>query len=76
VIDSDPEMQISRASKRDQHSREDIQKIIAAQMPREQRNLLADDVILNDGSIDSLDRKVTQLHEKYINTCVFDKSNS
>ena len=76
VIDSDPEMQISRASKRDHHSREDIQKIIAAQMPREQRNLLADDIILNDGSIDSLDKKVTQLHEKYINTCVFDKSNS
>ena len=76
VIDSDPEMQISRASKRDHHSREDIQKIIAAQIPRERRNSLADDIILNDGSIDSLDKKVTQLHEKYINTCVFDKSNS
>ena len=76
VIDSDPEMQISRASSRDHHSREDIQKIINAQMPREQRNLLADDIILNDGSIEALDQKIAQLHEKYVNTCVFKKSIS
>ena len=76
VIDSDPEMQISRASSRDHHSREDIQKIINAQMHREQRNLLADDIILNDGSIEALDQKIAQLHEKYVNTCVFKKSIS
>ena len=69
-------MQISRASSRDHHSREDIQKIINAQMPREQRNLLADDIILNDGSIEALDQKIAQLHEKYVNTCVFKKSIS
>ncbi len=76
VIDSDPEMQISRASNRDHHSREEIQKIINVQMPREQRNLLADDIILNDGSIEALDQKIAQLHEKYVNTCVFKKSIS
>lgn len=75
VIDSDPAMQIARASKRDGISESDIQKIISVQMPRPQRNSLADDIILNDGSIEELRRKIKQVHEKYINTCVIDKSN-
>lgn len=75
VIDSEPDMQIARASKRDGLSRDAIQKIIDVQMSREKRNTLANDVILNDGSIAELEEKIRQVHEKYINTCAIDQSN-
>lgn len=75
VIDSDTKLQIARASKRDGLLEADIQKIIDVQMPREKRNALADDIILNDGSIEKLKEKVKQVHEKYIHTCVIDNSN-
>lgn len=75
VIDSNPEIQIARASKRDGLSEADIQKIIDIQISREKRNSLADDVILNNGSIKELREKIKQVHEKYINTCAIDKSN-
>jgi len=75
VIDSPPEIQIARASKRDALSEADIQKIIDVQMPRAQRNSLADDIISNEGTIDELREKIKQIHDKYINTCAIDKSN-
>jgi len=75
VIDSPIEMQITRASKRDGLLEADIQKIIDVQMSRTKRNSLADDLILNDGSIEELREKIKQLHEKYINTCTIDNSN-
>ncbi len=75
VIDSPLEMQITRASKRDELLEADIQKIIDVQMSRTKRNSLADDLILNDGSIEELRQKIKQLHEKYINTCTIDNSN-
>ncbi len=75
VIDSPIEMQITRASKRDGLLEADIQKIIDVQMSRTKRNSLADDLILNDGSIEELRQKIKQLHEKFINTCTIDNSN-
>ena len=76
VIDSDIEIQIARASKRDGLSEADIQKIIDVQMPRMKRNAMADDIIVNNGSIEDLSSKVRQLNDKFIKTCIFDKSNS
>jgi len=76
VIDSTPEMQITRAALRDAIPASEIQKIINVQMPRTLRNSKADDIILNDGTIADLSEKVRQSHEKYINTCVLKKSNS
>ena len=76
VIDCDPTTQIDRASKRSGLSETEVKKIIDAQMPREQRNQLADDVLTNNGSLEQLREKVAQLHEKYINTCAFDKLNT
>lgn len=76
VIDTEPSIQIARASKRDGLSQEAIQRIIDVQMPRAQRNALADDIIANNGSMTDLREKVRQLHERYINTCIFNKSNS
>ena len=69
VIDCDTVTQIDRASKRDGASKSQIEKIIAAQMSRETRNQLADDIISNNGSLDELKQKVIQLNDKYRNTC-------
>jgi dephospho-CoA kinase len=76
VIDCDSATQIDRASKRDGSSKSQIEKIIAAQIPRETRNQLADDIITNNGSLDDLKEKVIQLNDKYRNTCAATQSTS
>ncbi|NIJ68811.1 dephospho-CoA kinase [Xanthomonas sp. 60] len=40
--------------------------MVAAQASREQRLALADDVVVNDGPLDALQRAVTQLHTGYL----------
>ena len=75
MIDSPPEMQISRASQRDGLSNAAIQQIIDVQMPRAQRNAMADDIILNQGSVQALKQKIKQLHQQYMNACVINQSN-
>ncbi|KZZ51337.1 dephospho-CoA kinase, partial [Oleiphilus sp. HI0122] len=47
LIDAPKELQIERATKRDNVSIDSIEKIIAAQMPREAKQKHADDIILN-----------------------------
>ena len=76
VIDCDTHTQIDRASKRDGSSNTQIEKIIAAQLPRETRNQLADDIISNNGSLNELKEKVIQLNDKYRNTCAVNQSTS
>ena len=64
LIDAAIELQIQRASQRDGQNVEQIQKIIAAQMPREQKRAIADDIVLNDGELEHLYAHLTPLHEK------------
>lgn len=66
VIDTPIELQIQRTKKRDQKSDAEIQAIISAQSSREEKLAAADDVILNDGSIEKLQNAVQALHEKYL----------
>ena len=66
LIDAAIELQIQRASQRDGQNVEQIQKIIAAQMPREQKRAMADDIVLNDGELEHLYAHLTPLHEKYL----------
>ena len=66
LIDASEDMQILRASQRDGQSIEQIQKIIAAQMPRNKKQKLADDIVLNDGHIDHLYAKLKSLHQQYL----------
>lgn len=66
LIDAAIELQIQRASQRDGQNVEQIQKIIAAQMPREQKCAMADDIVLNDGELEHLYAHLTPLHEKYL----------
>lgn len=69
VVDVDEQQQIMRTSSRDQQSKQQVEKIIAAQATREQRLAVADDVIDNNGPPSALIDQVEQLHRHYID-CV------
>ena len=49
VVDCEPELQLARLQARDGMTREQAQRMLAAQVTREQRLAVADDVILNNG---------------------------
>ena len=66
VVDVSKELQIERAMARDDNSREQIEAIIAAQLPREERVARADDVIDNSGSLADLQSAVETLHQQYL----------
>ena len=66
VIDCDVDVQISRTSKRDNQVKSDIENIINKQATREQRLSIADDVIVNNGSLDLLRMEVLKIHKKYL----------
>ncbi|HJM15437.1 MAG TPA: dephospho-CoA kinase [SAR86 cluster bacterium] len=68
VVDVPVEIQIERTSKRDNVSEEQIKSIIASQIDRDSRLELADEVILNDGSIQNLESKVQELHNKFLSS--------
>ena len=66
VIDTDEELQLVRASERDQNNREQIAKIMATQMSRTDRRAKADDIIYNHGDLAELDQQVKKLHVHYL----------
>ena len=66
VIDCDEEIQINRSAIRDNTENKEIKKIISKQASREERLSIADDVILNNKTLDSLEEEVIKLHKKYI----------
>ena len=66
VIDCDVEVQISRTSKRDNQTKSDIENIVNKQATREQRLSIADEVIVNNGSLDLLRNEVLKIHKKYL----------
>jgi dephospho-CoA kinase len=67
LIDATVELQIARASQRDGQSLQQIQSIITAQMPREQKQALADDIVVNDGELEHLYTQLRPLHLHYLN---------
>lgn len=66
VVDVTEGMQIERASARDNNDKEQIKKIIAAQMSRTERLAMADDIINNDGSLNELEETIDLLHTQYL----------
>lgn len=66
VVDSTVELQIERAANRDDQVVDDIEKIIDAQVSRDERLSIADDVIDNSGSLRDLNRQIDDLHRKYL----------
>ena len=66
VVDCDPALQLARLVARDGTTREEAQRMLAAQATREQRLAVANDVILNDGDVASLRTQVEKLHRQYV----------
>jgi len=66
VVDVSEEAQIQRVMARDQISRKQAQCILRAQISRQQRLALADDIVENSGSLNELKDKVEALHRKYL----------
>ncbi|MDA0775735.1 MAG: dephospho-CoA kinase [Proteobacteria bacterium] len=66
VIDCDEEMQTKRSAIRDNTENKEIKKIISKQASREERLSIADDVILNNRTLEFLKEEVIKLHKKYI----------
>lgn len=61
VVDIDPEVQIERIRKRDNIDIGLIKKIIGTQIPRENRNLKADIVVENNGTLEELKQKIREI---------------
>ena len=66
VVDVPKEVQVERTVKRDEVSTDQVEQIVSAQMEREKRLEKADDLLLNIGTIEELEKKVEELHEKYL----------
>lgn len=67
VIDCKVDDQIERVKKRDGIDISVIQSIIDQQINRSSRIEKADDVVINDGSIEKLEESIKSLHKKYLN---------
>lgn len=66
LVDVSEATQLKRASQRDAQSTEQIQKIIATQMPRSEKLKRADDVVHNEGTLDELYQQLMRLHTDYL----------
>lgn len=65
VVDAPVELQVARAAARDGLDRGQIGAILEAQTDREVRLARADDIIVNDGSLQALQERVAELDERY-----------
>jgi len=66
VVDAPVESQINRTVSRDDTTQEGVRAIIKVQMDRNARLEKADDVIVNDKTLDDLHTKVDALHDTYL----------
>jgi len=66
VVDVPVDVQIARTIARDINSREQVERIIAAQMPREQRISKASAVIDNNQPKENVAAEVRALHERFM----------
>ena len=66
VVDAPESLQIQRTQQRSQLDEKTIRAIMQSQSRRQERLAMADDVIVNDASIEALSDKVNQLHAQYL----------
>jgi len=66
VVDADETLQIQRLRARDGSSEDQARAILASQASRAARLKMADDVLLNSGSVAELRQAVDRLHEQYL----------
>lgn len=75
VVDVEAETQINRLMTRDGSNRLQATQILEAQLSREQRLELADDILDNSGSIEKARNAVKLLHEKYLKLALQHSAN-
>lgn len=68
VVDCPTDMQLKRASLRDNTDTAQIKAIMATQLTREQRLARADDILHNDGDLEHLYQQIDRLHQHYTST--------
>ncbi|MFC3033365.1 dephospho-CoA kinase [Pseudoalteromonas fenneropenaei] len=66
LVDVPVELQLARTTQRDGVTSEQVEQIIAAQMPREQKRALADDILDNSGALADTLAKLKQYHQGYL----------
>lgn len=66
VVDCEYQQQRQRAAQRDNTHQQAIQLIINKQATRQERLSQADDILVNEGSLDALKQAVHRLHDKYL----------
>lgn len=66
LITSTPRQQIQRLMARDHCSETEAKALLAHQETNNHRAALADDILLNAGSIDELNCKLNKLHQNYL----------
>jgi dephospho-CoA kinase len=66
IVDVDEQTQLQRTLQRDKTNEQQIRAIMSAQATRQQRLVVADEVIDNNGKPDDLAKQVAQLHKRYL----------
>ena len=66
LIDVPEAIQRARVAQRDGLDDTQVDRIMAAQVDRKTRQLEADDIVCNDGTIAELQAKIEKLHRKYL----------
>ena len=66
LVDTPEQQQVARTVTRDDSTPEQVESIIRTQMSRKDRLSLADDIIVNDNSLDALTQAVKLQHMAYL----------
>jgi len=66
VVDCPEDVQVERVRQRSSLPEDEVRRIIASQVKREERLAAADDMIDNSGSRDALHKQVRELHARYL----------
>ena len=66
VVDVPEETQLARTMDRDANDEAQVRRIMAAQLPRDERLALADIVLDNSGPLEALDDIVGELHKEFL----------
>lgn len=66
VVDVPVDVQLERTMARDDNARDQVQRIIDAQIPREQRLQKADEVVDNNRPVTEVERRVDELHKQFM----------
>lgn len=65
LVQADEKQRISRIIARDHHSEAEARAMLATQLEDEQQTALADDILINTGSLTDLQEKISVLHDQW-----------